>query len=174
MKSALAFLFHLAIAGLITPMLTFFSSDVAYWVSRSYWVAPSRAASAEQFYSDHQLVLVSVTGLVLGYFVSAEITSRSAVWVWIPVVIAFAIRIAVWFSSGSVLFRKSFIDHFITADCQVSGWRDVGFSTRCSDKLLLMPVILGPVAYSLGAALQRFMSQRRRADAPSSVNEKFS
>lgn len=174
MKSALAFLFHSAIAGLVTPMLTFFLSDVAYWIARSYWVAPSRATSAEQFYSDHLLVLASVTGLVLGYFICGEIPSRSALWVWIPAVIAFAIRIALWFSTGSVLFRERFIGHFITADCQVSGWRDVGFSTRCSDKLLLMPVILGPVAYSLGAALQRFMSQRRRADAPSSVNEKFS
>ena len=146
-------------------MLTFFSSDVAYWVARSYWVAPTHVTSAQQFYSDHLLVLASVTGLVLGYFVCGEITNRSAVWVWIPVVIAFGMRIAVWYSTGSVLFRESFVGHFITGDCQVSSWRDVGFSTRCADKLLLIPVILGPMAYSLGAALQRFLAQRRRAGA---------
>lgn len=165
MRSALVFIFHLAIALLVAPMLTFFSSDVAYWVARSYWVATARATSSQQFYSDHLLVLASVTGLLLGYFVCGEITSRSAVWVWVPVVIAFAIRIAVWFSTGSVLLRESVIAHFITADCQINGWRDVGYSTHCADKMLLMPAILGSVAYSVGAVLQRFVAQRHRADA---------
>jgi len=66
MRPALAFIFHLAVALLIVPIMTFVSTDVAYWVARSYWVANSGATSSQQFYRDHLLVLASVTGLFLG------------------------------------------------------------------------------------------------------------
>src|SRR6185437_11390541 len=163
MRSASAFVFHLALALLVLPVLTFLGTDVAYWIVRSYWAASSGATSSQQFYYDHLLILASVTSLLFGYFVCREITSRSALWIWIPVVIAFAVRMAVWFSTGSVLFRESAIRHFITANCQINAWRDLGYSTRCADKMLLMPAVVGPLAYSAGAALQRLVAERRRA-----------
>lgn len=162
MKSALAFTLHLVIALLAVPMLTLiFGGVIARWIR--YIGAAGRGGS--QFYSDHVLLLTSLIGALLAYWVCDTLSSRSAVWVWIPAVIAFAIRVAAWFSTRSVLFRESMVEHFFTADCQIDGWRNVGFSTHCSDKLLLMPFILGPVAYSVGAAFQRFVVQRRRADS---------
>lgn len=162
MKSTLAFILHLVIALLAVPMMTLIFGGVAGSIAR---YAGTADRGHGQFYSDHILVLTSLIGALLAYWVCETLSSRSAVWVWIPALIAFAIRVAAWFSTGSVLFRGSVIEHFITADCQVEGWRDAGFSAHCSDKLLLMPLILGPVAYSVGAAFQRFVAQRRRADA---------
>ena len=140
MRSALAFICHLAIALLATPMVTFFSAALAYWVTR---YIGSAATSSQQFYSDHLLLLASVSGLLLGYVVCDTFTCRSAIWVWIPAVLGLGVRIAVWHSTGSVLFHASVIEHFVTADCQIQSWREVGFTTLCSDKLLLMPVVVG-------------------------------
>ena len=165
MKSALAFILHLVIALLAVPMLTLIFGGVVGSIARDIGAA---GRGPGQFYSDHVFLLTSIIGAFLAYWVCDTLSSRSAVWVWVPAVIAFAIRVGAWFSAGSVLFRGSVIEHFITADCQVEGWRDAGFSAHCSDKLLLMPLILGPVAYSVGAALQRLLAQRRRADALSS------
>jgi hypothetical protein len=162
MKSALIFILHLLIALLAIPMLTFIFGGVADSIARNIG---SAERGPGQFYSDHILLLTSLIGVSLAYWVCATLSSRSAVWVWVPAVIAFAIRVAAWFSTGSVLFRGSVVEHFITADCQVEDWRNAGFSAHCSDKLLLMPLILAPIAYSVGAALQRFLAQRRRSDA---------
>jgi uncharacterized membrane protein YeaQ/YmgE (transglycosylase-associated protein family) len=162
MKSGLAFILHLVIALLAVPMLTIIFGGVAGSIAR---YIGSAGRGPGQFYSDHVLLLISLIGALLAYWVCETLSSRSAVWVWIPAVIAFAVRVAAWFSTGSVLFRGSVIEHFITADCQVEGWRDAGFSAHCADKLLLMPLILAPVAYSVGAALQRCLARWRRADA---------
>jgi len=162
MRSALAFICHLAVALLATPTVTFFSTTLAYWVIR---YVGSAATSPQQFYSDHLLLLASVSGLLLGYWVCETFTSRSAIWVWIPAVLALGVRIAVWRSTGSVLFHASVIEHFVTADCQIQSWREAGFTTFCSDKLLLMPVIVGSLGYSVGAAVQRIVVLRRRSNA---------
>lgn len=143
MKSALAFLMHLVIALLAVPMLTLIGGGLADSIARYVRAA---AGSPGQFYSDHLFLLTTLIGVLLAYWVCQRLSCRMAVWVWIPAVIAFALRIAVWCSTGSVLFRRSVTEHFVTADCQVGAWRDVGFSTRCSDKLLLMPLILAPLA----------------------------
>src|SRR5579859_179794 len=159
MRAALAFIAQLAVASLAVPMLTFFSADLGYWLARYV----SASVSPPQFYSDHLFSLTSVTGLFLGYLVCESISSRSAIWVWIPALFALCLRVAVWRSGGSVLFHGSVIDHFITADCQIQSWHEVGFSTRCADKTLLMPLILGCVAYSVGAAIQMLNALRLRS-----------
>ena len=111
------------------------------------------------------LLLASVTGLLFGYWICGMITSRSAVWVWIPVVLAFGVRVIFWLSTGSVLFHASVIEHFITADCQAQSWREMSFVTSCTDKVLLTPLIFGALAYSAGAAVQRFAALRRHSKA---------
>ena len=162
MKPALAFIMHLVIALLAVPMLTLIFGALSGSIARDMGAT---GRDPGQFYSDHVLLLTSLIGALLAYWVCETLSSRSAVWVWIPAVIGFALRVAAWFSTGSVLFRGSVIEHFITADCQVEDWRNAGFSAHCSDKLLLMPWILAPVAYSVGAALHRCLAQRRRTDA---------
>lgn len=155
MRPALAFTLHLAFALLAMPVIaiSFSGTALARWAAR---YIGSAGRSPDQFYSDHVLLLTSVFGMLFGYWVCKEITSRSAVWIWIPAVIAIAIRIGLWFSSGaptgSVLFRESVIQHFFTGDCRLAAY--------CPDKLILMPWLFGPVAYSVGAALQRFVARR--------------
>jgi uncharacterized membrane protein YeaQ/YmgE (transglycosylase-associated protein family) len=162
MKSTLAFILHLVIALLAVPMLTLIFGGVTGSIAR---YIGARGRSPGQFYSDHVFLLTSLIGALLAYWVCETLFSRSAVWIWIPAVIAFTVRLGAWFSTGSVLFRGSVVEHFITAECPVEGWRDAGFSAHCSDKLLLMPLILGLMGYSIGAALQRLLDQKRRADA---------
>jgi len=147
-------------ALLAIPMLTLMSVGVIARMARSIGLA-SRGPT--QFYYDHVLLLTSLIGALLAYWVCETLSSRSAVWVWIPAVIAFAIRIVVWLSTGSVptgsvLFRESVIQHFFTVDCPQAAY--------CPDQLMLTPWLLGPVAYSVGAALQRFVAPRRRPHAP--------
>jgi uncharacterized membrane protein YeaQ/YmgE (transglycosylase-associated protein family) len=142
-------------------MLTrIFGGVIGGWIARH---VASAGRGPGQFYYNHLFLLTSLIGALLAYWVCQTFSSRSAVWVWIPAVVAFAIWVAVWFSTRSVLFRESAIEHFITADCHVD--RDAGFPARCADKLLFMPFIVAPVAYSVGAALQRLVAQRRRSDA---------
>ena len=147
-------------ASLVVPMLTFFSTDVRYWLAR---YIGSYVTSPQQFYSNHLLLLAGMTGVAVAYVVCESISSKSALWIWIPAVLALAVRIFVWRSSGSVLFHGSVMDHFVTADCQIQSWNEVGFSTRCADKTLLMPLIVGCVGYSVGAAIQAFKARRLRS-----------
>ena len=95
---------------------------------------------------------------------SDTFTYRSAVWVWIPALLAFAVRVAIWRSTGSVLFHSSVVEHFITADCQLQNWRDAHFTSRCGDMLFLMQLVICPVAYSAGAAIQRIVERKRRSN----------
>src|SRR5690348_11432936 len=119
MKAALTFVMHLAIALLAVPMLALIFGGVI--------------GKSVQFYYDHVFLFTSFIGALLAYWVCRMLSSRSAVWVWIPPVIAFVIWVAVWFSSGSVLSRGSVIEHFITSDCPVDP--DGSFPAHCADKL---------------------------------------
>jgi hypothetical protein len=166
MKLVLAFLFHLVIALLAVPMLALFSAPMMYSVIRH--IAFS-AAGPQQFYSNHLFLFAGATGLWLAYLVCGTLTSRSAVWVWIPALLAFALRVAIWRSSGSVLFHSSVVEHFFTADCQIQAWHDTEFASRCADKLFLMQLVVGTFGYSAGAAIQHIVElRRRRSDAVSS------
>lgn len=162
MKPLLAFIFHLVIASLAVPMLTLFSGVMVHWVMRYVGLS---AKTPQQFVSDHLFSLVAVTGLWLAYLVCDTFTSRSAVWVWIPALLVFAVRVSIWRSTGSVLFHSSVVEHFFTANCQIQTWRDVGFAERCSDKLFLMQVVVGTFGYSAGAVLHHIVKLTHRSDA---------
>jgi hypothetical protein len=166
MKPLLAFAFHFVIATLAVPMLALFSLPMVYSVVRH--IAFS-AKGPQQFYSDYLFLFVAATGLWLAYLVCDTFTSRSAVWVWIPGVLAFSLRVAIWRSTGSVLFHSSVVEHFFTADCQIQNWHDTEFASRCADKLFLMQLVVGTFGYSAGAAIQHIVKlTRRRSDAVSS------
>jgi len=162
MKPLLAFIFHLVIALLAVPLLTLFSGVMVHWVIRYVGLS---AKSPQQFISDHLLLLVAATGLSLAYLVCDTFTSRSAVWVWIPALLVFAVRVSTWRSTGSVLFHSSVVEHFITVNCQIQSWRDVGFAERCSDKLFLMQVVVGTFGYSAGAVLYYIVKLTHRSEA---------
>ena len=159
MKPVLAFLFHLFIATLAVPILALISASMVYSAIRH---VAFFATGPQQFYSDHLFLFVAATGLWLAYLVCDTFTSRSAVWVWIPALLAFALRVAIWRSTGSVLFHSSIVEHFFTADCQIQTWRDTEFASRCADKLFLMQLIVGTLGYSAGAAIQHIVEVRRR------------
>ena len=161
MKPALTFVFHFVIAILIVPGLALLSGTMLYSVMRH--IVPF-ATDPQRFYSDHLFLLVAVTGLWLAYVVCDTFTSRSAVWVWIPALLFFAVRVAIWRSTGSVFFHSSVVEHFFTADCQIDNWRDADFASRCGDKLFLMQLVIGPFWYSAGAAIQRIVQCKRRSN----------
>jgi len=166
MKPVLAFMFHFVIAILAVPMLTLFSAPMANLVMRHLAFS---ATSPQQFFSDHLLFFAGATGLWLSYLVCDTFTSRSAVWVWIPALLAFGLRVAIWRSTGSALFHDSVVEHFFTVDCQIEAWHDAEFPSRCADKLFLMQLVVGTFAYSAGAVIQRIVEMRRhRSDAVSS------
>jgi hypothetical protein len=163
MKPVLAFVFHFVIATLAVPILALISAPIVYSVMRHIAFF---ATGPQQFYSDHLFLFVAPIGLWLAYLVCDTFTSRSAVWVWIPVLLAFVLRLAIWRSSGSVLFHSSVVEHFFTADCQIQTWRETEFASRCSDKLFLMQLVIGTFGYSAGAAIQHIVElRRRRSDA---------
>jgi len=166
MKPVLAFVFHFVVAILTIPMLALLVSfSIVYLVARH--IAFS-ATNPQQFYSDHLFLLVFITGLWVAYLVCDTFKSKSAVWVWIPAFIAFALRVVMWRSTGSVLFHSSVVEHFFTADCQIQNWRDTDFASHCSDKLFLMQVVIGMFGYSAGATVQRIVQSGRRSDSVSS------
>jgi hypothetical protein len=164
MKLALAFVFHLVIAILVTPMLALFSAVTVYSIVRH--IAYS-GTTPQQFYSDHLFIFVFVTGLWLAYLVCDTLTDKSAAWVWIPALLAFSLRVVMWRSEGNVLVHSSVVEHFFTADCQIQTWRDPEFASRCADKLFLMQVVIGAFGYSAGAVIQRIVALRRRSGAVS-------
>jgi hypothetical protein len=152
MKPALTFVFHFVIAILIVPGLALLSGSMVYSVMRHI---ASSATGPQRFYSDHLFLLVAATGLWLAYVVCDTFTNRSAVWVWIPALLVFAVRVAIWRSTGSVFFHSSVVEHFFAADCQIQNWRN-------ADKLFLMQTVIGPFGYSAGAAIQRIVERKRR------------
>lgn len=164
MKPVLAFVFHFVIAILAVPMLALFSAAMLHAVIRSISLS---AASPQQFYSDHLFLLAAATGVWLAYLVCDTFTGRCAAWVWIPALLAFAARVAIWQSTGSVLFHSSVVEHFFTANCQVQTWSDPGFVSRCSDKLFLMQLVVGTFGYSAGAVIQRVVELGRHPDGVS-------
>lgn len=160
MRPLPAFLFHVAIAMLIVPGLALLSGSMLYSIIRHF---ASSATSPQQFYSDHLFLLVTVSGLWLAYAVCDVFTNRSAVWVWIPALLAFVVRVAVWRSAGSVFFHTGIVEHFFTADCQIGDWRDASFPSSCGDKLLFMQLVVGPFGYSVGAVIQRVVERKRHS-----------
>ena len=161
MKPVLTFVFHFVVAILIVPGLALLSGTMLYSVMRHI---VSSATGPQRFYSDHLFLLVAVTGLWLAYVVCDTFTSRSAVWVWIPALLFFTVRVAIWRSTRSVFFHSSVVEHFFTADCQIENWRDADFASRCGDKLFLMQLVIGPFWYSAGAAIQRIVKSKRRSN----------
>jgi hypothetical protein len=159
MKPALAFVFHFVIATLAVPMLALISAPIVYSVLRHIAFF---ATGPQQFYSDHLFLFVAATGLWLAYLVCDTFTSRSAMWVWIPTLLVFAVRVAIWWSTGSVLFHSSVVEHFFTANCQMQAWRDPEFASRCADRLFLMQIVVATFGYSVGAAIQHIVELRRR------------
>ena len=153
MKRTLAFMGHLLIATLAVPLLTILAGGLTYGVFSPFL---SSVNAPQQFLSDHLMFLVVIVGASLAYAVSGTFTSRSAVWVWIPVTIVFLLRVLDWRADGSALVGSgSFIEHFFTANCQFSNWREGGFDTRCPDKLFLTPLFIGGLSYSVGVAIHR-------------------
>jgi len=165
MKRTLAYLWHLLFATLAVPWLTIFAGGLIYGVFRPFLTS---AKTPQQFLSDHLIFLVVIVGVLLAYAVSAAFTSRSAVWVWIPATIVFAVRVLDWRASGSALVGSgSFIGHFFTANCQFNDWQDGAFDSRCPDKLFLVPFFIGALSYSAGAAIHRVIHYwRPPKDAP--------
>ena len=160
MKPVLTFVFHFVIAILIVPGLALLSGPMLYSVIRHI---ASSATGPQRFYSDHLFLLVAANGLWLAYVVCDTFTSRSAVWVWIPALLVFAVRVAIWRSTGSVFFHSSVVEHFFTADCQIQNWHNADFASRCGDKMFLMQLVIGPFEYSAGAAIQRIVERKRRS-----------
>jgi hypothetical protein len=149
-KRILAYLFHLLAAALAVPMLTMvLSLPLLYW-----FVSFTSATNPQQFYSEHLLTL-AITGLWLGYFTYETFPSMCALWIWIPLTLGFVVRVLSWRADGSVLFHSGIIEHFFVADCQIQNWHEPAFSSRCSDKLFVSPLIVGSLAYSAGAAICR-------------------
>jgi hypothetical protein len=72
-----------------------------------------------------------------------------------------------WWSTGSVLFHSSVVEHFFTANCQIQAWHEIGFVERCSDKLFLMQAVVGTFGYSAGAVLYYIVKMTHRSDAVS-------
>ncbi len=153
MKRTLAYVWHLLFATLAVPWLTILSGGLTYGVFSPFLTS---VKTPQQFLSDHLIFLVVIVGVLLAYTLSATFTSRSAVWVWIPATIVFALRVLDWRASGSALVGSgSFVEHFFTANCQFNNWREGGFDSRCPDKLFLTPLFVGGLSYSAGAALHR-------------------
>jgi hypothetical protein len=117
----------------------------------------------QQFYSEHLFLFLAVAGMCLAYLVCDTFTDRLATWVWTPAVLLLGLRIAIWWSSGSVLYHPSVIEHFFTANCQFESWRYGNFAERCGDKLLLMQLVIGPIGYSAGAAIHHMVVAKRSA-----------
>lgn len=163
MKPALAFIFHFLIAVLVIPPLTLTSAATVYSVLHRVILLDG---TPQQFYSNHLFLTFALTGLVLAYVVCDVMTSRSARWIWIPAVFAFGLRIAMWSSTGA--FRPAIVEHFFTADCQIGAWRDTGFGFRCADKLFLTSLVIGTLAYSAGAVIERAVKLRHSSAAVSS------
>jgi len=162
MKRTLAFMGHLLIATLAVPFLTILAGGLIYGVFSPFL---SSVNAPQQFLSDHVMFLVVIVGASLAYAVSGTFMSRSAVWVWIPVTIVFLLRVLDWRANGSALVGSgSFIEHFFTANCQFSNWREGGFDTRCPDKLFLTPLVIGGLSYSVGAAIHRVIHYWRPSD----------
>jgi hypothetical protein len=160
MKPVLTFVLHFVIATLIVPGLALISGGLLYFFMRQI---TSSATGPQRFYSDYLFLLIAANGLWLAYVVCDAFNSRSAVWVWIPALLAFAVRVAIWRSTGSVLFHSSVAEHFFTADCQIQNWRNADFTSCCGDKLFLMQLVIGPFGYSAGAAIQRIVERKRRS-----------
>jgi hypothetical protein len=165
MKRTLAFMGHLLIATLAVPWLTLLAGGLTYGVFSPFL---SSVNTPQQFLSDHLIFLVVVVGALLAYAVSDAFTSGAALWVWVPATIVFAFRVLDWRAAGSALVGSgSFIEHFFTANCQFNSWREVGFDSRCPDKLFLTPLFIGGLSYSAGAVIHRVIHYwRPPKDAP--------
>lgn len=166
MKRTMAYLGHLLIATLGVPPLTVMAGGLAYGVFSPFLTSVN---TPQQFLSDHLIFLVVVAGALLAYMVSGTFTSRSALWVWIPVTIAFVLRVLDWRASGSALVGAgSIIEHFFTANCQIQNWSEGGFASRCFDRLYVTQLFVGALAYSAGAGIHRVIQHwRPPKDAPS-------
>jgi hypothetical protein len=149
MKRILTYCGHLCIATLVVPFLALIALGVArLFITSAY--------TPQEFYSEHAISLAAAAGGLFSYYTSGFFTSRSALWVWVPVSAVFLFRVLDWHTSGSVLLgRGSVVEHFFTTNCQIQNWRDEAFDIRCPDRLFLTPLVIGTVAYSVGAAIRR-------------------
>jgi hypothetical protein len=154
-KRIFTYVVHLAAATFAVPMLTIFLSSSVYSV-----VTLIHSANPQEFYSDHVLSATVVTGLCLSYFVCGALTSKPALWVWIPSALGFVTRVLSWRATGSVLFHSGIVEHFFTVNCQIQDFREPTFGTRCGDKLFLTPMFIGALAYSAGAAIRQAAQSR--------------
>ena len=166
MKRTMAYMGHLVVATLGVPPLTIMAGGLTYGIFSPFL---NSFSTPQQLLSDHLIFLVVVAGALLGYAISGTLTSRSALWVWIPVTVVFVLRVLDWRASGSALVGSgSFIEHFFTANCQIQNWREGGFASRCFDRLYVTPLFVGVLAYSAGAAIRRVLQYwRPPKDAPS-------
>ena len=166
MKQTLTYCGHLCVATLVVPWLTLMvAAGLAFGIARPFITSTQ---TPQQFYSEHGIFLAAITGVLLSYSTSGIFTSKSAMWVWIPVTAVFVFRVLDWHASGSVLVGSgSLVEHFFTANCEIQNWRDATFDTRCPDKLFLTPLFLGSVAYSVGAAIHRVTHCWRPAEGSS-------
>jgi hypothetical protein len=156
LKTAAAYGLHI-IATLAIPLLARLSSTLVYALLRH---GLTSAATPQQFYSDHMFVIIGFTGLWFGYAVCDTFTSKGALWAWLPFTVVFLVRVLSWKEAGSVLLRSDVINHFFTANCQLQGWQEPDFVSRCSDKLFMTPLFVAGMAYMLGAAIQRLVRRR--------------
>lgn len=164
MKRTLAYVGHLLVATLAVPWLTMLAGGLTYGIFSPFLTS---VTTPRQFLSDHLIILVVIVGVLLANTLAATFTSRSALWVWIPATIVFVLRVLDWRAAGGVLVGSgSFIEHFFTANCQFSNWREAGFDSRCPDKLFLTPLFLGGLSYSAGAAIHRIIHHWRPKGAP--------
>src|SRR5271156_1873031 len=166
MKRTLAYMGHLVIATLGVPPLTIMAGGLTYGLFSPFL---NSVNTPQQLLSNHLILLVVAAGALLGYAITGTLTSRSALWVWIPVTIAFLLRVLEWRASGSALVGSgSIVEHFFTANCQIQNWSEGGFVSRCFDRLYVTQLFVGALAYSAGAAIRRIIEYwRPPKDAPS-------
>ena len=112
-----------------------------------------QASTPQQFYSQHLVLIASLPGLFVGYLVSRGLTGVGASWIWVPLAIAFAVRVLAWRASESVLVHTGTFEHFFMVSCQIQNWRGPAFESHCLDKMLMTPLFMGGVAYSIGAIM---------------------
>lgn len=166
MKRILTYCGHLCVATFVVPWLTLMvAAGLAFGIAKPFLTS---VQTPQQFYSAHGIFLAAITGVLLSYSTSGIFTSKSAMWVWIPVTAVFLFRVLDWHASGSVLAGSGSLgEHFFTANCEIQNWCDATFDTRCPDKLFLTPLFIGSVAYSVGAALHRVTHWWRPAEGSS-------
>lgn len=162
MRRTAAYLFHFVIATLTIPI---FSVNLGALLFR----LTNHSPTPQQFYSDHLFSLIGCTGVLLAYLVCSIFGNREAMWVWVPSTALFLFRLIMWRGTGAGSSSVGVVEHFFAANCNFEAWRQADFQIRCSDKLFLTTQLIGGLAYSVGAGVQRLARHKRRTTSSAPI-----